>query len=174
MASTATGFSSADRSPVSPPSQAPRIDPAHHLAAAGAGQLGHDHDGLGRERLAQVRDDVTGDGRPELRVVRDAPLEDAEDDDDLALDLVGHPDGGRLEDRPMARGGALDLGRSDALAGDLERVVGAALDEPVAVGDRRPPSRRGPRCPGCAASRSRGSAPGRARSRASCPAAADG
>ena len=38
-----------------------------------------------------------------------------------------------LEDGRMRHRCALHLGRADALAGDLERVIGSALDEPVAV-----------------------------------------
>ena len=63
----------------------------------------------------------------------------AEAPHDLALDLVRHADRAGLGDRRVADERRLVLGRADALAGDVERVVGAAVQEPVAVGvDRRP------------------------------------
>ena len=56
-----------------------------------------------------------------------------EADDGLALDLVGHADDAGLGDGGMADQHRLDLGRPEPLAGDLQRVVRAALDEPEAV-----------------------------------------
>ena len=56
-----------------------------------------------------------------------------EADDGLALHLVGHADDAGLGDRRMADQHRLDLRRAQPLAGDLQRVVRAALDEPEAV-----------------------------------------
>ena len=64
----------------------------------------------------------------------------------------------------------LDLGRADAAAGDLDRVVGAAMDVPVAVARRRWRDRRAPRCRANGSSRCRGSDRDRARRHGSCPA----
>ena len=72
--------------------------------------------------------------RAEVVVVGLAAAERRDDDDRLALDRVRDADRGRLDDRRMGRRRGLDLRRADALAGDLERVVGAAADVPVAVG----------------------------------------
>ena len=59
--------------------------------------------------------------------------ENAEDPGNLALHLVRDADGGGLGDGRVGDHGGLDLGRADALARDVERVVGAAVQEPVAV-----------------------------------------
>src|SRR5207245_7065291 len=58
----------------------------------------------------------------------------AEDDQRLALDLVGDTDGGGLRDGGMRDRGRLDLGRPEPLARDLDRVVRAAVDVPETVG----------------------------------------
>ena len=53
--------------------------------------------------------------------------------------LVRDPDGRRLDDRRMADRRRLELGRADPLACDVQRVVRASVEEPVAVlVDRRP------------------------------------
>ena len=51
----------------------------------------------------------------------------------LALQLVGHADRGRFEHRRMRDDDRLDLGRTEPLARDLDRVVGTAVQEPLAV-----------------------------------------
>src|SRR5438132_614297 len=58
--------------------------------------------------------------------------EHAEHDDAFALDLVWHADGRGFEHRRMRDRGRFDLGRTDPLARDLERVVAPALDVPEA------------------------------------------
>ena len=114
-------------------------DAAHDLAAARARQVGHDVDRLRPERLAQVGHDAIADRAAQVGIVRLTRPEADEDHDDLALDVVRHAHGRRLEDGRMRHRCAFDLGRTNALAGDLERVVAAAVDEPVAVGiDQRP------------------------------------
>src|SRR5438093_422727 len=68
-----------------------------------------------------------------------ARLEHAEDPRDLALHVVWDPDRGGFGDRAVGHRRRLELRRPDSLAGDVERVVGAAVQEPVAVFvDRRP------------------------------------
>src|SRR5207247_1717735 len=63
----------------------------------------------------------------------------AEDPRDLALHGVRHSDRRRLGDDAAADRGGLELGGPDPLAGDVERVVRPAVQEPVAVlVDRRP------------------------------------
>ena len=65
--------------------------------------------------------------------------EHAEEPCDLAFHLVRDADCGRFRDGRMAHGRRLELGRPDALARDVQRVVGAPVQEPVAVlVDRRP------------------------------------
>ena len=149
-AATADGSSRADRSPGSRPSQAARMTRRMTLPGARLGQRRDDRHDLGLERLAQLGRDPPrrSSARSAGRRPRCPVAATHEDDDRLALDLVRDADGGGLEDRRMRDGRALDLGRPDPLAGDLERVVGAAVDEPEAVRVDRWPSRRGPRCPG--------------------------
>ena len=78
----------------------------------------------------------------------------------LALQLVGDADRGRLDHRRVRDHDGLDLGRTEPLARELDRVVGAAVQEPLAVVDRRSRSRRATTRPGSATSTSRGSARG--------------
>src|SRR5437879_13812839 len=62
-----------------------------------------------------------------------------EDDDGFALDLVRYADRCRFRHGGMCDGRGLDLRRTDALARDLEGVVAAPFDVPVAfVVDARP------------------------------------
>ena len=127
----------------------------------------------GRSALPELLDDLVAHRRRSPESSDLARAKAHEDDDHLALDVVRHADGSGLEHRRVGHGRALHLGRADALAGDLERVVGPALDEPVAVLVDQSPSHRGPTCRARATSTSPGSDPGPARTRGSCPAAAD-
>src|SRR5207237_707267 len=64
-----------------------------------------------------------------------AGTQHGEHDDRFSLEPVRDADRGRLEHGGMRRGRRLDLRRTDALAGHLERVVAPAVDvpEPVCV-----------------------------------------
>ena len=59
--------------------------------------------------------------------------QDAVDPDDIAAQLVGHADGRGLGDGGMADQRALDLGRAQPVAADLDHVVDAADHPDVAV-----------------------------------------
>ena len=150
-------------------------DASHDLARSGLRQRGHHDDRL--RAGASCRDPR----RPAGRSRRGAPRRrsrrgGASQTTTIASPLTawGTPiAAASTTDRVGGRRG-LDLRRPDALARDLERVVRAAPDVPVAVGVDRSPSRRGPRSRAAGSSTSRGSDPGRSRSRASCPAAAPG
>ena len=86
----------------------------------------------------------------------------------------GTPTAAASATMPDADRRRLELRRADALARDVERVVGAAVQEPVAVlVDRRPVAVR-PDVRGSGASTSRGSARRRPRCRGSCRATAAG
>src|SRR5438270_13305265 len=108
-------------------------DPAQDLGVPGPGQVGHEMDRLGSQRLTHVAGDqvlqflhqgvADGGARPGHH----------EDDQRLTLDLIGDADGGCLLDRRVANQDRLHLGRPQPLAGDLERVVGAAEDVPKLV-----------------------------------------
>ena len=76
----------------------------------------------------------------------------------LAFDVVRHADDGGFGDRVMRNQNRFDLGRSDALSGDLQRVVAAAEDVPVPVLVALRPVAVRPRCLAIATSRSRDSA----------------
>src|SRR5262249_50261748 len=68
-----------------------------------------------------------------------ARAEDTEDPGDFALHLVWHADRGCFRNRRMRDCGGLELRGADPLAGDVERVVGPSVQEPVTVRvDRRP------------------------------------
>src|SRR5262245_5327195 len=115
----------------------PRTDgAADDLRGARLRQRGHPEDAVRLERLAEH---VCDRGRDAL-VVRDTVgLCDAEDPRHLALHLVRNADRRRLGDDPAANRSRLELRRADSLAGDVQRVVAAPVQEPVAVGvDRRP------------------------------------
>ena len=69
------------------------------------GRAGIDRHDLGLERLAELRGDASRRStRRSAVVVRDARPEDAQHDDDLALDLVRDADRGRLQDGRMGHG----------------------------------------------------------------------
>ena len=103
---------------------------AHDLRRARLRQRGDPEDALGLERLAEHVRDRARDARVVGLLARHR---DAEDPGDLALHLVRDADRGRLGDDPAADRRRLELGRPDALAGDVQRVVGAPVQVPVAV-----------------------------------------
>src|SRR5205809_4191776 len=107
--------------------------PAHDLGAPRLREIAREEHALGFERLAHLPGDALGELRAQRlrgRLVR--PQHD-EADDRLALHRVGHADHARLGNGGMAHEHRLDLRGTEALAGDLERVVRASLDEPEAV-----------------------------------------
>ena len=112
-------------------------------------------------------------GRELVRRLR-AREQAAEDPRHLALHLVRHADRRGLAHGRVRDGGRLELGRADPLAGDVERVVGAPVQEPEPVLVDRGPVAVRPDAREARASTSRGSARGRARSRASCRGTAGG
>src|SRR3954452_7487793 len=112
---------------------------ADDLRRARLRQRVDEHDPVRLERLPElVRDrgrDLGGERRRRLVPRQEA----AEDPRDLALHLVRHADRRGLSDRGVADRGRLELRRPHPLAGDVERVVGAAVEEPESVlVDRRP------------------------------------
>src|SRR5690606_34342132 len=65
--------------------------------------------------------------------------EHGEDDDSLPFDVVRNTDRGGFLDCFVRNGRRFDFGRTDPLAGDLERVIGATANEPGAIfGDLGP------------------------------------
>src|SRR5579862_2539429 len=107
----------------------------HDLRRARLRERGHPHDAVRLERLPQRIRNSGGDERVvALRAVRHA-----EDPRHLALHRVRDADGSGLGDDAAADRGGLELGGTDALAGDVERVVAASVQEPVAVVVHRRP-----------------------------------
>src|SRR5439155_20178401 len=74
-----------------------------------------------------------GDRAAQRLVVGLAAAERAHDDDRLPFHRVWNADRGRFDHARMGGRGSLDLGRADALAADLQRVVRPSADVPVAV-----------------------------------------
>ena len=139
ISSSASGFSTDERSPGSSPSAfAPHRAP-DDLRAARLRQRADEHDPLGRERLAQLA------RRPQPRSrsrVRRRPCPGSSTQKIHATSpftSCGTPTAAASRDRGVRDCRRLELRRPDALAGDVERVVGASVQEPVAVlVDRRP------------------------------------
>src|SRR5262245_17937061 len=104
--------------------------PADDLRAPCLRQGRHEDDAVRCERLAELLrhggSDVVGRCLPPWRA-------DAVQPRDLALDLVGNSDSGGLGDSRMPYRSGLELGWADPLPRDVERVVGAPVQEPVAV-----------------------------------------
>ena len=173
ISSSASGFSSDDRSPGSLPSAFARTARRTIFAAARLRQRLDEDDPLGPERLAELvrrpRREISRRSAGDGLVAR---VEDAEDPRDLALDVVRDADRGRLGDRRVRDGRRLELRRADPLARDVERVVASARAGTSSRPRRPTPSRRASRRPGSGASTCRGSARRRPRSRASSPATA--
>src|SRR5580765_2193866 len=101
--------------------------PAHDLGAPGLRQCGNEHDPLGPERLSELVGDRGRDLERAGRGRFGAWLQHAEDPSDLAFHVVGDADRGGFGDAAVTHGRRLELGRAYALAGDVERVVGAAV-----------------------------------------------
>ena len=116
-------------------------------------ELGADR---GRRRRARARPSPRARARARRRSTPPRPSPRA-----------GSPTAAASATAACADRGRLELGRPDPLAGDVERVVGAPVQEPVAVLVDRGPVAVHPDARGCGSSRCRGSARGRARSRAS-------
>ena len=94
---------------------------------------------LTQERLAKLAGNLRADCRPKLRPVLLARAQHAEHGNRFPLHRVRDADRRGLDDRWMGDRGRLDFGRPDALARNLERVVRATLDVPVAaLVDERP------------------------------------
>ncbi len=130
MSSSASGFSTEDMSPGSCPSTVARTARRTIFADRVFGKEGTNTTRSGANALPEL----LGDERAHVLLQRGhAGREHAEHPCDLALDLVRHADRRRLGDRGMRDRGRLELGRPDALAGDVQRVVGAPVQEPVAV-----------------------------------------
>ena len=132
--STAAGFSSAEMSPGSRPSQAARATRRMILPLRVRGRSGTATIIFGRTVLPMSRMTAR---RPRSRssdLQAIARSRHAQDDDRLALELVGDADRGGLEHRRVGHRAGLHLGRADPLAGDLEGVVRSAVDVPVAIG----------------------------------------
>ena len=139
IASTAAGFSRADVSPGSRPSQAARATRRMTLPLRVRGRSGTATTARGRTGLPRSRTTSWPDLAGDPLVPVDPGSRDAQDHDRLALELVRDADRGGGGDRGVGHRAGLHLGRADPLAGDLEGVVGAAVDVPEAVGVGRRP-----------------------------------
>src|SRR5712691_1397143 len=105
----------------------------HDLRRARLRQVASEQHALGLERLTHLVGHALGQLGPQ-RLRRSASrLEDDEADDGLALDLVRHADDAGLGHGRVSDQDRLDLGGAQTLAGNLQRVVGAALEKPEAV-----------------------------------------
>src|SRR5439155_17951439 len=108
-------------------------DAAKYFAVARPGQLRHEANSLGPQWPAKYFSDLVLYRPRELGRRRVQRSRDHEDDDGLALYLMGHADRRRFRDRGMRDRGRFDLRGTDALARDLEGVVAASLDVPVTL-----------------------------------------
>ena len=110
----AVRFSMLDRSPGSWPRATLPDQAAEDLAAAGLGQLGHEPDLVGGERLAQRLGDPVAQLGSEGVAGLVAGLQDDEAEDDFPLEAVGNADRGRLGDGAVLGEDRFDLGRARA------------------------------------------------------------
>ena len=129
--SSDSGFSSDERSPGSVPSAVAFTARRTIFAERVFGSASTKNTRSGLNALPSSAGDVRGDVR--FRRLR-ARQQAGEDPRRLALDLVRHADRRRLAHGGVPDRGGLELGGADALAGDVQRVVGAAVQEPEAVG----------------------------------------
>src|SRR5437763_8560234 len=107
--------------------------PPDDLRAARFRERGDEQDPIRPERLSELRGHALADLRRERVARLDAVARHAEDPGDLALHVVRHPHRGRLRDGRVRHDRRLELCRADPLAGDVERVVRAPVQEPVPV-----------------------------------------
>jgi hypothetical protein len=109
---------------------------AHDLAGAGLGQLGHDHDRLGLGDRTDLLGHVVAQVLDDARVVVGGVGVRAQDDeghDGLTGGLVVGADDRGLGDPRVADQRRLDLGRRQAVAGDVHDVVDPAEQPDVAL-----------------------------------------
>src|SRR6266571_1043426 len=100
---------------------------AQQFSCVGLGQFGAEHDRVGRLGGAEA----VLDPLPDLRRI---PVTDDDRDQPLPPLGIGHADHRRLGDPGVAEQDVLDLGGGDVLAPPDDGVVGAPLDEQVALG----------------------------------------
>src|SRR5215472_647795 len=114
-------------------------DAPHHLRVARARQVVDKSDRLRCERFAERIGDRASELFAQFFALLLTGPEYDETHDRLALHVVGYGYRRRFLHRRMSDERALVLRRSDALPGDVDRVVRAAVDIPKSVGvDARP------------------------------------
>ena len=139
ISSSASGFSSEERSPGSVPRARARTARLTIFALRVFGSADTKRIRSGRKAFPSAAETAAPTSRASSSPALQAGLRHAEDPRDLALDVVRHADRRRLCDPRVAERGRLELGGADPLARDVERVVGAPVEVPVAViVDRRP------------------------------------
>ena len=163
IASSVAGSSRPDRSPGASPVHDGADRAAQHLRAAGLGQRGREPHLRRAERRAEARRPRTSRARRGARRRRRrrarAPRTPRAP---RPSPSSGTPTAAASTHRRVRDDDGLDLGRPEPLARELDRVVGAAVQEPLAVGGDRSRSRRATTRPASATSTCRGSAAGRA------------
>src|SRR5581483_1996459 len=106
---------------------------AHDLRAPRLRQVAGEEDALGLERLAHLPLHALGELLPQ-GLARGVPrLQDYEADDRLALHGMRNAHGRRFSNGRMTDEDGFHLRGAEALAGDLQRVVRTALEEPEAL-----------------------------------------
>src|SRR5215467_11936239 len=114
-------------------------DAAHHFCIPRAWKIVDESYRFRRKRFAERIGDRSPEVFAELLALFFTRPQDDEADDGFALEVVGNGYGSRFFHRAMRDERALIFGRPDALAGDVDRVVRAAMDIPEAIGvDTRP------------------------------------
>src|SRR5579864_5193954 len=115
--------------------------PPDDLLAAGLGKSVDEEDTSGREALSESPCDEVGKLGRKLLARFVSRYQRAEAPRHLTFDLVRNAGYARFHDGWVLDQDRFDLRGTDALAGDVEGVVGAPVQEPVAVGvDKRPVS----------------------------------
>ena len=132
-ASMAARFSMVDRSPGSWPVATRWMTRRRILPLRVLGSSATKRTASGANDLPRRLGDALAQLRAQPLFMPAAGTGDDEGEDDLALKAVGHAHRGRLGHGVVAVEDRLDLGRPQALAGHLDRVVAAAVEEPVAV-----------------------------------------
>src|SRR6185437_14288832 len=100
----------------------------HYFGVARSWQVVHEMNRVRTQRPAQVARDRLKNLLAQ-RVARALVIvQNGKDDDLFTLDRIRDSDRGRLTHRWVRHRGRFNLGRPDALSGDLDRVIGAPQD----------------------------------------------